>query len=213
MELKNEIRSFLDLCHLLHEKDLVSGPGGNVSFRHGDHILITPSGRRLESLKEEDVVFLTSDGSFTSHNGGKPSKEWRMHLSCYSRDDIGAVIHVHSVYAMAISCLCSLDHLCAIPVYTPGYGTRVGKLPVISYELPGSVKLAEKVAAVIDKRNSVMMANHGVLTVGKTPEDALNLVEEIEEAAKMYFALTGQGRALSEEQQAQLFPMGMRQPF
>lgn len=211
MELKNEVRRFLDLCHLLHEKDLVSGPGGNVSFRCGSQVMITPSGRRLESLKEEDVVFLSADGSFTSQNGGKPSKEWRMHLSCYSRNDIGAIIHVHSVYAMAVSCLKNLDRLCAIPVYTPGYGTRVGKLPVIPYELPGSVELADKVAAVIEKRNSVMMANHGVLTVGKTPEDALNLVEEIEEASKMYFALADQGRPLTEEQQTQLFPMGLRQ--
>ena len=47
------IQLFLDTCHLIHAKGLVSGSGGNISLRCDDGILITPSGRSLESLKEE----------------------------------------------------------------------------------------------------------------------------------------------------------------
>ena len=77
------IQLFLDTCHLIHAKGLVSGSGGNISLRCDDGILITPSGRSLESLKEEDLVLLQMDGSYTCPNGGIPSKEWRMHLACY----------------------------------------------------------------------------------------------------------------------------------
>ena len=59
------IQLFLDTCHLIHAKGLVSGSGGNISLRCDDGILITPSGRSLESLKEEDLVLLQMDGSYT----------------------------------------------------------------------------------------------------------------------------------------------------
>ena len=64
------IQLFLDTCHLIHAKGLVSGSGGNISLRCDDGILITPSGRSLESLKEEDLVLLQMDGSYTCPNGG-----------------------------------------------------------------------------------------------------------------------------------------------
>lgn len=114
------IQLFLDTCHLIHAKGLVSGSGGNISLRCDDGILITPSGRSLESLKEEDLVLLQMDGSYTCPNGGIPSKEWRMHLACYhARPDVSALVHVHSSNAVAVSCMKDADSSCAIPVYTP----------------------------------------------------------------------------------------------
>lgn len=210
MQIDNAVRLLLKVCHLIHAKGLVSGSGGNLNVRCGDKILITPSGRSLQMLKEDDLIHLSMDGSFWGKNGGVPSKEWRMHLACYQRGDVGAVAHVHSVYAVAAACLERTDAGCALPVYTPGYAARVGKLPKIPYYKSGSPELCDAVSAVIQERNSVLLANHGVLTVGRTMEDALNLVEDIEENAKMYFVLDGGGVALSEEQQALLPPMGMR---
>ena len=126
------IQLFLDTCHLIHAKGLVSGSGGNISLRCDDGILITPSGRSLESLKEEDLVLLQMDGSYTCPNGGIPSKEWRMHLACYhARPDVSALVHVHSSNAVAVSCMKDADSSCAIPVYTPGYSMRVGELPLL----------------------------------------------------------------------------------
>ena len=210
MQTSQAARMFLDTCHLIHAKGMVSGSGGNISLRCEDGILITPSGRSLESLKEEDLVILQPDGSFTCANGGRPSKEWRMHLACYGRDDVQAVAHVHSVHAVAVSCLKDVNTASAIPVYTPGYCLRVGDLPLLPYYKPGSLELCENVARVIETRNSVLLANHGSLAVGRSMEEALNVVEEIEDEAKLFLLLGDRGAALSEEDQAALPPRGMR---
>lgn len=205
------IQLFLDTCHLIHAKGLVSGSGGNISLRCDDGILITPSGRNLESLKEEDLVLLQMDGSCTCPNGGIPSKEWRMHLACYhARPDVSALVHVHSSNAVAVSCMKDADSSCAIPVYTPGYSMRVGELPLLPYMTPGSVELCDHVFPLIAERNSVLLANHGPLAVGRSMEEALNIIEEIEDEAKLFLLLGDRGIAMTKAQQNALPSHGLR---
>ncbi|HWP50656.1 MAG TPA: class II aldolase/adducin family protein, partial [Clostridia bacterium] len=210
MDNEKVVSVFIDMCRRIHALGFVSGPGGNISMRCDDAIMITPSGYSLGSIHKNDVIYLSMDGRWHSGADVKPSKEWRMHLGCYQREDVNAVVHVHSVYAVAASCLKNANPACALPIYTPGYGTRVGKLPMLPYMLPGSEALAQQVIPVIQVRNSVLMANHGTLAVGSTLETAFNLVDEIEENAKLRFILGDEGVALSEEEQAVLTPMGMR---
>lgn len=195
--------TLLNLCHFVHQKGYVSGSGGNISCRLGDSFSITPSGRALQSLKLEDFITVNPGGNYSGV--GKPSKEWGMHRGCYTnRKDINVIIHVHSVYAVAVGCLENLDLECAMPIYTPGYGIRVGKLPVIPYLRPGSPLLAEQVAKTIQDRDSVLLANHGVVAVGSSFESALNIIEEIEENAKLHLLLNGHGRFLNESEIADL---------
>jgi ribulose-5-phosphate 4-epimerase/fuculose-1-phosphate aldolase len=104
---------------------------------------------------------------------------------------------------MALACL-PVDPFCAMPVYTPGYSARVGKLPMVPYFRPGSEELADWVWKFIAGRNSVLMASHGMLTVGKSTEQALNIAEEIEENAHLFFILDGRGAGLTEQQQVDL---------
>lgn len=185
------------LCRLVQQKNLVFGSGGNLSFRLNERILITPSGRSMEFLQEGDLVAVKMDGSYSGAE--KPSSEFRMHLNCYcARDDVKVILHLHSPYATAVSCLKFLNMSCAIPIFTPGYGKRVGALPAIAYLRPGSRRLAEQVRDTIAERNSVLLQNHGVVVVGKTVEQALGLAEEIEEEARMYLLLGGDGSALSD---------------
>jgi ribulose-5-phosphate 4-epimerase/fuculose-1-phosphate aldolase len=196
------VQDFLDLCHRVYDKGFVSGSGGNISIRLGDQLLITPTGRNLGALREEDFVCMDTNGTIIG--SGKPSKEWRMHLVCYARPDVAAVVHTHSLYAVALSCTKGVDPQCAMPVYTPSYGLRVGKLPLLPYLLPGSEELAEYAAGVMAERDSVLLANHGLLTVGKSMEQAMNLVEEIEENARLCLILGDKGLPLSQEQCAAL---------
>jgi ribulose-5-phosphate 4-epimerase/fuculose-1-phosphate aldolase len=194
-------QALLRLCALVCAKGLVCGSGGNVSLRCDGDILITPSGRNLGALSEDDVVRMRPDGSV--YGNGVPSRERYMHCRCCARADVACVVHVHSTYATALSCL-PLDPSCAMPVYTPGYSISVGKLPVLPYFRPGSEILADMAGKVIAGRNSVLLAKHGVLTVGNSAEQALNIAEEIEENARIFFILAGRGAGLTEEEQADL---------
>ena len=203
MDIRKCKEEYVKYCHFIQEKNLVFGSGGNVSVRVGDIVLITPSGRSLESLTVEDVIELSFDGSFKGE--GRPSSEYKMHLGCYQvRPEITAVVHTHSLYATAVSCLKDLDPEKAMPIFTPGYGKRVGALPVIPYLTPGSRELADMVSQTIAKRNSVLLKNHGLVAVGKDWESALNLAEELEENAQITLMLSGRGEELTPQQLAGL---------
>ena len=165
-----------------------------------DRIVITPTGESLGTLREEDLAAIDFDGS--PLGAGKPSKEWRMHSSCYRRTDVNVVFHVHSIYSVAVSCLKQLDLDCAMPIYTPGYAVRVGRLPAVPYFPAGSAELAEKVSDVIATRDSVLLANHGVLAVGSSFDQAFNYLDEIESNARLHLILNGHGTALDEAQVA-----------
>jgi ribulose-5-phosphate 4-epimerase/fuculose-1-phosphate aldolase len=201
------LRELLQLCRRADDKGFVSGSGGNISVRDRDMILITPTGRSLGLLEEKDIVRLRASGEVIGP--GRPSQEWRMHLRCYLREDVACVVHAHSSHATALSCMAT-DPACAMPAYTPGYAVRVGKLPVLPYLRPGSESLAKSVGDVIagndsaPGRNAVLLANHGLLAVGASPEEAMNTAEEMEENARLFFLLNGRGRALDGDQQADL---------
>lgn len=199
MTLDEQKRNLIRICHSIHSKGMVSGSGGNVSIMVEGGILITASGVSLESAAEENIVFVDSLERFSGPF--RPSKETALHLRCYTaRPDIMAVVHVHSVYSVALSCMRDIQDSCIVPAYTPGYGIRVGKLPVIPYYCPGSEELATAVSSYIAKRDSVLLRNHGLVAVGKTLDEALNLAEEIEENAKIHFILNGMGCYLTDAQ-------------
>ncbi|MDR2076580.1 MAG: class II aldolase/adducin family protein [Desulfovibrio sp.] len=210
------MRELLELCRRVYDKGFVSGSGGNISAKDGGDMLITPTGRNLGALAEGDIVRvrLTRNGPGKNRESvvvgsGIPSQEWRMHCRCHERPDVACVLHVHSSYASAVSCL-EIDSACGMPVYTPGYSVRVGRLPVVPYFRPGSAELASAVGdhivgtAAAPGRNSVLLANHGILSVGASMEQAMNIAEEIEENARLFLLLGGRGRPLSETQQAEL---------
>ena len=79
---------------------------GNISVRsEEDNIqgfLITPSGKKYDSLKEDDIVFVSNDGNHDINL--KPSSEWRFHKDIYlKKPDAKAIVHAHSPHATAVS--------------------------------------------------------------------------------------------------------------
>lgn len=95
-------------------------------------------------------------------------------------------------------------------MYTPGYSMRVGELPLLPYMTPGSVELCDHVFPLIAERNSVLLANHGPLAVGRSMEEALNIIEEIEDEAKLFLLLGDRGIAMTKAQQNALPSHGLR---
>lgn len=200
MEKQQAVENLVDICHHVQEKGLVSGTGGNISIKTGNVIYITPTSVALGKITDK-LLSVVSIETGKPLNDITPSKEIMMHLLSYrANENIHAIIHVHSVYAAAIASIPDFIHDKTIPAYTPGYGLRVGCLPVIPYEIPGSMELAQSVATVLKERNSVLLANHGSVVAAKNLEKALDLVEEIEENAKLFFITNGKANPLSREQ-------------
>lgn len=175
------------------------GTAGNLSARCGEIILVTPTGSSMGSVRAEELAQVSLDGR--TIGPARPSKEAHFHLAIYRRrPDIGAVVHLHSTYAVAVSCLEDLDRHDALPVFTPYFAMRVRRLPVVGYLPPGDPELAAEVGALAAETNALLLENHGPVTMGRDPADAAALAEELEEQARLYFLLGRRGRTLSPEQ-------------
>ena len=128
----------------LFERGLTAGSSGNISVRVPDGMLITPTNSCLGRLDPDAITKLNHRGDRVS--GDKPSKEAFLHHSMYrSRPDEQAIVHLHSTYSVAVSCLADLNEANVLPPITAYYVMRVGRLPLIPYFAPGDEQLAEAV--------------------------------------------------------------------
>ncbi|GAC1571270.1 MAG: aldolase [Candidatus Elarobacter sp.] len=169
---------------------LTPGTSGNISVRVGDTFLMTPTNRALGALEPPHVSRLDARGE---HLGGDPpTKERALHLAVYERrPDAGAIVHVHSTYAVALACLVHADGDDVLAGYTPYAIMRIGRLALVEYARPGSAKLAGSVAAKAAGAHALLLANHGPIFAAATLDAAVAGIEEIEEAARIQLVLHG----------------------
>ncbi|MEM6355777.1 MAG: class II aldolase/adducin family protein, partial [Pseudomonadota bacterium] len=120
------------------------------------------------------------------------SKEASLHLSMYeAQPELRSIVHLHSPYAVAVSCLADLDPEDALPPITPYYVMRIGRLPLVPYYPPGDDMLADAVRGAARNAKAVLLANHGPVVAAKTLPGAVYAAEELEETAKLYLMLRG----------------------
>lgn len=187
----------------LFDRGYSFGSAGNISVRDGERVFVTPTNSSFATLTAEGMAVVDLAGNVTGP--AKPSKEAHFHLAAYAaRPGAGAVVHLHSTYATAVSCLENLNLDNAMPVYTPYYAMRIPCLPVVGYYPPGDPALAPEVGEMAGRSPAILLRNHGSITIGKTLTEAAALAEEIEEQAKLWFLLGERGRKLNAEQIAEL---------
>lgn len=188
------------LAASLFSRGLTFGSTGNISVRIDDGWLMTPTGASMGEIDPERIAKLDNNGDWVS--GDKPTKESFLHVAMYKeRPKAGAVIHLHSTYSVAVSCLEKIDHDDVLPPITAYYVMRVGKLPLIPYFPPGDVNLVKAVREMAGKHHAVLLANHGPVVAGLSLEDAMYATEELEETAKLFLLLRGVNtRLLTPEQ-------------
>lgn len=180
-------------------RNLTVGTGGNVSCleQSTGYMLITPSGMEYLALQTEDLVVMDLNGRVVEGRW-KPSSEWRMHAEVYKqRPEIQAVVHAHSTYATAVSCL--QQELPAIHYMVALAGKSV---PCAPYATFGSEELAERACETMAEGRAVLLANHGIVTAAESLSTAFRILEEIEQVAKLYCITKSMGNpvVLSEEE-------------
>jgi ribulose-5-phosphate 4-epimerase/fuculose-1-phosphate aldolase len=174
----------------LFERGLTSGSSGNITVRLADGFLATPTNSCLGFLEPDRLSKLDAAGQPVS--GDAPTKELPLHLAFYrNRPSAQAVVHLHSTYATALSCLSDVNRLNAVPPITPYVVMRVGRVPVLPYARPGSAELAPAIAACAAECAAVLLANHGPVVAGRSLEDAVFAIEELEAAAKLAIVTKG----------------------
>ncbi|WP_426415199.1 3-oxo-tetronate 4-phosphate decarboxylase [Aestuariirhabdus sp. LZHN29] len=173
----------------LFDRGLTRGASANLSVRTENGFLITPTNSCIGFLDGEKLSLLDAKGEWIK--GDKPSKEFSLHRAIYNkRPEAMAVIHLHSPYATAVSCLDVAEEE-LFPPLTPYLLIRLGRVRRVPYFAPGDPQLADAVAAVAEQTAGILMANHGPIVGGDSLESAMYAIEELEESARMTLLLAG----------------------
>jgi ribulose-5-phosphate 4-epimerase/fuculose-1-phosphate aldolase len=116
-----------------------------------------------------------------------------------------AIVHLHSTYAVAVSCLDSEDDEELIPPLTPYFVMRLGTLARIPYYPPGDTSLGDAVREAAQDHSAFLLANHGPVVSDSSLRAAVYGSEELEETAKLFFLVRGMNaRHLNAEQVSEL---------
>ena len=161
---------------------------GNISLRgREDEIegyLITPSGKKYETLKAEDIVFMgLNDEVENTDISNKPSSEWRFHRDIYvNKKEAHAIVHAHSLHATAVS-----SHGKPIPPFHYMIALAGGEdIKCAEYATFGTKELSDNIIKALENRSACLMSNHGQVAFGKNLDEAFELSQEIENICQQY---------------------------
>ena len=184
------IREVMRVARQMEEKNLVNTFEGNLSMKRDGLIYITPSQMSKAALTEEMIaVFDEQDRQI--HGDYPASTEKSMHRGAYTvREEIKAVIHCHAPYLTAHAiCHVPLDYKCH-----PEILFFFKDIPVAPYGQPGTQAMIDTARLYLAERNVVLLANHGVLSVGSTLDKACQRLETAEKFAHIIQICRGVGK-------------------
>lgn len=180
MSTKEAVLKYARMCS---DNNLTVGTAGNVSVNVGDTMYITPSSIPYDEMVVEDILEVNLSTGTVVNGSRKPSSETPMHTNIYKMDsNIKAIVHTHSTYATMFACA----NISIPPVHymIADIGREVAVTPYARF---GSELLAEYAVDTLKDAKGVLLANHGVVAVGTTIDDAYRRAETIEELARLAY--------------------------
>jgi L-fuculose-phosphate aldolase len=183
-------QKLVETARELLRSGLVEGTAGNLSARLPDgNVLLSPSSLPYETMTVDDLVVCDLDGKVLA-GARAPTTEKALHLACLRKyPELGAVIHSHAKYATMFA-ITRQPIPCVIEEFDVFVG---GEVPVADYELTGSDALGEEVSRHVGERGAVLMANHGLLSVGKDLAGALKVAKLVERTAEIVWGARALG--------------------
>lgn len=177
-----------------YDRGYAHGSTGNLSVRVGDRVFVTPTGKSLAGLTPSALAEVDLAGRALNANAA--SKEAPFHLALYrQRPEARAIVHLHSNYSVAWSCLATLDEARPFPPLTPYFFMRVAPLGIVPYLRPGSEALARAIDEAAAAHHCLLLRNHGTVCSGAGLTEAVDRAEELEATARL--ALLLDGRAIA----------------
>jgi L-fuculose-phosphate aldolase len=179
----------ISACRELIRLRLTHGTSGNISLRRdARQFFVSPTGMSYDALEADDIPLVDLDGRWFGRR--LPSSEWRFHRDIFKcRDDVGAIVHTHSMNATALACtgrgIPAFHYMVAV-----AGGANIRCAP---YHTFGTQALSDAAVAALDGRKACLLANHGVIAVGADLPAALALAGEVENLAAQYCAALALG--------------------
>ena len=205
--MKNLSEQLLKTTQKLTELGLNKGTAGNCSVRSGDGFLVTPSGMAVEDMTADSMVKMQFDGSY--EEGKIPSSEWRFHRDILKNStDVNAIVHTHSMFATTLACL----HKDIPPFHYMIAVVGGDTIRCAPYALFGSQALSDNALEALTDRKACLLANHGMIALGRDLDDALAVTVEVENLCEQYWRVLqissgqlGEPHILSEAEMREVF--------
>lgn len=197
----------LKVSHKLVALGLNKSMAGNVSVRSAAGFLITPSGLPVDEMTSATMMQMNFDGSFKQGEKQpniKPSSEWRFHRDILaSRPEVNAIVHTHSMFATTLACL----HKDIPPFHYMIAVVGGDTIRCAPYELFGTQALSDHALTALMDRKACLLANHGMIALGRDLDDALAVAVEVENLSEQYWRALqfGEPHILSEAEMRDVF--------
>ena len=175
-------KKIIKFSKLLNKTNLSPLRSGNISIRYKDGFLITPSGKKYESLNPRDILFVDLDGKWDKKLG-KPSSEWRFHKDIYKfKLNANSIVHCHSKNALVLSCIRK-----KIPAFHYMVAVAGGiDIKCAKYATYGTSQLSNNILKALEDRTACLIENHGQVSFSNELPDAFELAQEVENLAEQY---------------------------
>src|SRR5258707_2733181 len=190
-------QSIIDGCLRMNTLGINQGTSGNISLRHGDGMLITPTSTPYEVMQPEQIVHMHLDGSHDPAQ--RPSSEWRFHRDILqARPEVNAVVHAHPP-------CCTILAIMGLEIPPVHYmiacagGDTIRLAPYATF---GTQELSEHAVAALEGRSACLLEHHGMIAVGPSLAKAMWLAVEVETLARRYYGCLqiGKPRLLPKEE-------------
>jgi L-fuculose-phosphate aldolase len=174
-------QSIIDACLRMNSLGINQGTSGNISLRHEDGLLITPTGTPYETMQPEQIVFVRLDGSVESNQ--RPSSEWRFHRDIIkARPEVNTVVHAHPPYSTILAIMGMAIPAVHYMIACAG-GDTIRCAPYATF---GTEELSQHAVAALEDRSACLLAHHGMIAVGSSLDRAMWLAVEVETLARQY---------------------------
>lgn len=174
---------FCKIGRRMYENGLLAATDGNLSVKLSEEkFMFTPGNSALGHMKPDDMVITDTEGEVI---GGEKNvtSEYRLHLTCYEeREDIGAVVHAHPPYVLALT----VAGVSLARAVLPEVVHNLGSIPTAPYATPSSPQGPEVIRELVRVHDAMAIDRHGSVTVGIDLEDAYLKLEKVEHAAKIH---------------------------
>jgi L-fuculose-phosphate aldolase len=174
-------QSIIDACLRMSALGINQGTSGNISLRHGDGMLITPTSTPYEAMKPEQIVYMHLDGNHDPAQ--RPSSEWRFHRDILkARPEVEAIVHAHPPYSTMLAIMGMEIPPVHYMVAVAG-GDTIRCAPYATF---GTQELSEHAVRALEGRLACLLEHHGMIAVGPSLPKAMWLAVEVETLARQY---------------------------
>jgi L-fuculose-phosphate aldolase len=174
-------QSIIDACRQMNHLGINQGTSGNISLRHEDGMLITPTSTPYDTMQPDQIVFMKLDEAPGA--GQRPSSEWRFHRDILrARADVDAVVHAHPPFATILAIM-GLEIPAVHYMIACAGGDTIRCAPYATF---GTEELSHHAVAALENRSACLLAHHGMIAVGASLAKAMWLAVEVETLARQY---------------------------